>query len=465
MNDEPSNADRLPSADAMERLEKVAHLSLQLGRLLLVNGASTEHVEMAILRFAAAFGCEAHFLVDYETILLTIVAGTHFTTKIGRRVPAMNVRMAVVQAVNRAIADAVDHRTGLAEMRAELDRIERLPPVYPRLLVVILFGLTAGSLARLFGGDWQTVAAAWVAGSAGTWLRQELGRRRFNPVLITLTAACASGLIGAGAVLLGFSQEPTLCLVAPGMIIVPGVPLINGVHDLTRNHVTLGISRLGFSGMIILTIAIGLFIATVVTGVTIPVAPPTLALGVAEDAAFSALAAVGFASLFDVPGRMIWACVVCGVASHTSRTLGIHLGTDVITGTLIGALIAGALSQIFAHRLHAPAATFAFPGVVAMMPGSYAFGAVIGGLDLVHGSVAPGLATQTFSLGITVILLVLAIATGITAPILLVPSAAPPGGEPGPNVFVEDEKSAGRSSCHVVTNQNIPASRSERPNT
>jgi uncharacterized membrane protein YjjP (DUF1212 family) len=430
VSDESSNADRQPNSDAMARVEEVAHLSLQLGRLLLVNGASTEYVEMAILRFAAAFGCEAHLMVDSEAVLLTVVAGAHFTTKIGRRVPAMNVRMVVVEAVNRAIADAVEHRSGLAEIRAELDRIERRPPVYPRLLVVILFGLTAGSLARLFGGDWQTFAAAWVAGSAGTWLRQELGRRRFNPVFVTFAAAFAGGLVGAGAVLLGFSEDPALCLVAPGMIIVPGVPLINGVHDMIRNHVTLGISRLGFAGMIILTIAIGLFAATVVTGVTIPVSTPTLVLGVAEDAAFSALAAVGFAFFFDVPGRMVWACVVCGVASHTSRTLGLHLGIDVISGTLIGALIAGALSQIFARRLHAPAATFAFPGVVAMMPGSYAFRAVIGGLDLAHGSVAPGLATQTFSLGIIVVLLVLAIAIGVTAPVLLVPSAPPVGGEP-----------------------------------
>jgi uncharacterized membrane protein YjjP (DUF1212 family) len=33
-------------------------------------------------------------------------------------------------------------------------------------------------------------------------------------------------------VLLGVSGTPALCLVAPTMIIVPGVPLINGVQDM-----------------------------------------------------------------------------------------------------------------------------------------------------------------------------------------------------------------------------------------
>ena len=32
------------------------------------------------------------------------------------------------------------------------------------------------------------------------------------------------------------------------MIIVPGVPLINGVQDMIRNHMTLGLSRLALPG-------------------------------------------------------------------------------------------------------------------------------------------------------------------------------------------------------------------------
>ena len=125
------------------------------------------------------------------------------------------------------------------------------------------------------------------------------------------------------------------------MIIVPGVPLINGVQDMIRNHMTLAISRLGFAGLVTTAIAFGLFVATVLTGVTIPVEAPARAIGIPEDAVFSALAALGYAFLFNVPARVAWACVVCGVASHTTRTLCVHLGIDIIAGTLIGALAAG----------------------------------------------------------------------------------------------------------------------------
>ena len=405
----------VPDAAAVD---EVAHLALLIGRLLLLNGADTEQVEAAVARFAAAFGCEAHLMVSYEALLLTIVAGDHFRTKIGSRVPAMNVGMTAVAEINRLVDDTARGRCGLAEAGAVLEAVERRPSVYPRWLVVAALALTAASLSRLFGGDWPTFAATWLAGAAGTWLRLELGRRKVNPVVVPFAAACLSGIVGAGGVLLA-TATPSLCLVAPGMILVPGVPLINGVHDMIRNHMTLGISRLGFAFLVTMAIALGLFVATVATGVAIPVVEATRAIALWQDALFSALAALGFAFLFSVPARLAWACVVCGVASHTTRTLCLHLGIDIIAGTLIGALFAGFLAHAFARLFAAPAAAFAFPGVVAMVPGAYAFRAVLGGLQIAHGAAEPRLVTATLALGITVALMVAAIAVGIAVPALL----------------------------------------------
>jgi uncharacterized membrane protein YjjP (DUF1212 family) len=414
-----------PTPDATQ-VEEAAHLSLQVGRLLLLNGADTEAVETAVARFATAFGCEAHLLVTYEALLLTIVAGGHFRTKIGHRVPAMNVGLTAVNAVNRVVDAAESGRLGLAEAQAGLDAVEHRPPEYKRWLVIAALGLTSASLSRLFGGDWPTFSVTWLAGAVGTWLRLELGRRHVNLFAVPFAAASLSGIIGGGAVLLGASGTPALCLVAPGMIIVPGVPLINGVQDMIRNHMTLAISRLGFACLVTTAIAFGLFVATVLTGVTIPVEAPARAVGLPEDAVFSALAALGYAFLFNVPPRVAWACVVCGIASHTTRTLCVQLGIDIIAGTLVGALAAGFLAHAFARHFHAPAATFAFPGVVAMVPGAYAFRAALGLLQIAHQSAAQPLVADTLALAITVVLMVGAIAIGIAIPaVLFVPRRVP----------------------------------------
>src|SRR5215469_2752026 len=134
-------------------LEEVAHLGLNVGRMLLENGADTAQVQEAVGRFAAAFGCEAHLEVTYEALLLTVVSGEQFRTKVGYRVPAMNVNLAAVEGVDQVVEEVEKGRWGLAESRRELEAIEKRSPLFGRWLVVTALGLTAGSMARLVGWD------------------------------------------------------------------------------------------------------------------------------------------------------------------------------------------------------------------------------------------------------------------------------------------------------------------------
>jgi uncharacterized membrane protein YjjP (DUF1212 family) len=407
--------------------EATAHCALQLGRILLQNGGDTGQVQFAVRRLAAAFGYEAHLLVSYEALLLTLLSGESFTTKIGSRIPAMNVGMNAVAAAYRVL-DSVEAKTlSLADLPAALDRVEKAPPTYSRWLVAAAIGLTAGSLSRLFGGDWAAFIVCWVAVTIGTLLRQDLGRRGLSPVLVAFGAACLSGLLGGiGARLLG-SSTASLCLVAPGMVIVPGVPLINGVQDMIRNHASTGVARIGFAFFVIAAIGLGLELASLVSGVALPLSATTQPVPIAEDAVFAALAALGFVFLFSVPLRLAWAAALCGMGSHTVRAICLHFGSDIVAGTLIGALVAGGLAQVFAHRLRAPAATFAFPGVVAMVPGVYGFRTVTGALRIVAAGPLPpaALVDATMGLAFTVLLVTAAITIGIAAPLAL---AAPRSG-------------------------------------
>jgi uncharacterized membrane protein YjjP (DUF1212 family) len=404
---------------APEAGEAVAHRALQVGRLLQMNGADTERAVAAVGRFAAAYGCEAHLAVSYETLVLTLVSGGRFLTKIGYRVPGMNVGMTAVQGVNGVVEAAAGRRLSLAAAGEALDAIERAPPVYRRWVVTMALGVTAASLCRLFGGDWGSVVVAGVAGWAATWPRLLLAAQGANPVLAAFLVALAGGVVGGAGVHLGVIGSAALCLVAPAMILVPGVPLINGVQDVIRGHAILGVGRLAFASAVIVAIAMGLFAAMTVTGVRIPVAGGTTVVAVAEDAGFSALAATGYAVLFGVPLRMAWGCMLCGIASHAGRTLLFDAGIDLIVGTLLGSLAAGFLADALARRFHAPRAAFAFPGVVALIPGAYSFRCIIGALAIARGDRSAALLSETAALGVAAVLMVGAIAVGVTAPALV----------------------------------------------
>jgi uncharacterized membrane protein YjjP (DUF1212 family) len=401
--------------------EAVAHCALQVGRILLQNGGDTGQVQRAIKRLADACGFEAHLLVTYEGLLLTLVGPDTFRTKVGSRIPAMNVGMSALVSVYD-ILDRIESGTmELPEAQAALDQLEHQPPAYNHVLVAAALGLTAASLSRLFGGDWSAFGVCWIAVTLATLLRQELGRRGLSPVLVAFAVACVSGLLGGLGARLLHSSTASLCLVASGMVIVPGVPLINGVQDMIRNHASTGVARIGFAFFVIAAIGLGLEVASAVSGVPLPLDAPSLPVPLAEDAVFSALAALGFAFLFSVPLRLAWACVLCGLCSHTVRSLCMHAGLDIVAGTLIGALVTGGMATVFARRLAAPAATFAFPGVVAMIPGVYGFRTVTGALRIVSAGPVPSaaLVDATVGLGVTVVLMTAAIAIGIAVPLAL----------------------------------------------
>lgn len=402
-------------------LEDVSHLALNFGRILFQSNADTEGVQESVRRFAAAFGCDAKTVVTYETLLLTVSLNGEFRTKTGNRIPAMGVNMATVAAAEALLAEIEAGETDPDRISSRLAAIEKQPPLYPDWVVVMGLSLTAASLSRLFGGDWPTFFVAFGAAAIGTWCRLKMGKHHWNLFLVAFLTAAVSGVAAGVAVLLNWSQEAALCFLATGMILAPGVPLVNCVQDMIKNHMTLGISRLGLSLLLTLAIALGLFVATVLTGVDIPVPETSDLPPLAEDALFSALAACGYLLLFNVPLRLAWVGVLCGVASHTSRAFCLHHGIDIVTGSLIGALAAGFLAAFFARTFRAPISAFAFPGVVAMIPGSYAFRGVIGFIEIMKsGASAPyPLVAETISLSITSLLMVLAIAIGVAAPAIL----------------------------------------------
>jgi uncharacterized membrane protein YjjB (DUF3815 family) len=183
----------------------------------------------------------------------------------------------------------------------------------------------------------------------------------------------------------------------------------------------LSLARLAFSVLVVTAIAVGLFAATGVTGIGIPLSAASPLLPVIEDALFSAVATVGYVCLFSVPVRLAWACILCGLCSHALRTALMHGGLGIVSGTLIASMAAGLLAHVFSRNFGAPLAAFAFPGVVAMVPGSYAFRAAIGAVQLMRsaGASPTNLLPQTASLVITTVVLTAAIAIGLAIALVL----------------------------------------------
>lgn len=400
---------------AAPSITDVAHVTLRLGRLMLINGADTAHVHESVVALAGRWGYQAHLLIGAEGLLLTLANADGFRTRLGPAISGMAVNMSALGALDRICRFDAASGADIARIDRQLGDIEKGTRLYNPWLVAIGIGITAAALARLFGGGWSVVAVSFLVGLATQLLRQTLGASRTNPVGEAALAAFGGGVVGALAMKAFPGTSPTLCLVAAGMILVPGVPLLNGVRDTLGNHVGTGLARLTLGTATVLAIALGLFLAAMIAGDILPVEGSLPLLPTAEDFLFSALAGLGYAMLFNVPARAIWACMLCAMAGHGLRTALQHLGLELSIASLIGAFTATILARGLAHRFRVPAVTFAFPGIVAMIPGAFAFRAGIGGLGIMHAGsgASPALVGETIGLSVTAIVVTAAIAIGL----------------------------------------------------
>jgi uncharacterized membrane protein YjjP (DUF1212 family) len=366
---------------AAPRLDAAGHVLLRLARLYLSAGADSEHVRNQVEVIARRWGLAVQLFMGSERLLLMVGADDVYRTRIGHAVGAMGIDAGRLAALEAVAADMVAGRLDATAADVQLQAIETRPAVYPTWLVVLAVAATAASLARLFGASWPVVAAAFWAGLISLLLRRWLGGLGLLPAAVAALTAAISGAAAALPLHL-LRLDPTLALISAGMILVPGVPLINGVRDLVRGHPSIGMARLANGAVVVIAIACGLAVASLALGLRLPVALRTPSLALPWDVAFAGLAALGFAILFNAPRRAIAAIVLCGALSHGVRTGAMDLGADIVIATLGGAFVAASLAIALGRGLRMPWIAFAFPGVVAMVPGSYAFRAMIGALEL-----------------------------------------------------------------------------------
>ncbi|WP_206694721.1 threonine/serine exporter ThrE family protein [Novosphingobium sp. NBM11] len=383
-----------------------------LARLLLEAGADSEHVRRRVEALAERQDFAAELFLGSERLLLMLGNDQVYRTRIGHALGVMGIDAGRLVALEE-VATAIEAGTlELEAAAARLSVIAKARPAYPGWLTILAVAGTAAALARLFSATLPVVGAAFLAGAVSTVLRRVLPRLRVGPAAAAGITATISGMT---AVLASrpSGADPTLALVAAGMILVPGVPLINGVRDLMQGHAAIGLARIANGAITVIAIAAGLAATSLAVGVHLPVTLNTPNLGLAWDLLFSSIAAFGFAILFGAPRGAVPTIMLTGALAHGLRTALMMLGSDIAIATLAGATLAGVLARLVGRRLGTPSSALAFPSVVAMVPGSYAFRGLIGALDIMLAGPAAPAALLAASAAALISAFVLTVSIGI----------------------------------------------------
>ena len=133
-------------------------------------------------------------------------------------------------------------------------------------------------------------------------------------------------------------------------------------------------------------------------------------------------ASVGFAVLFNVPRRALGIIYIISALGGMLKFYLMSLEIGLIFAALCGASLIGFSSVLAAHYRKAPPMTFALPALIPMIPGFFAYKAMVGVMKLTaekDSDVYSKLFFETVNNGLSALFIVLALSAGVAIPLLI----------------------------------------------
>ena len=141
-----------------------------------------------------------------------------------------------------------------------------------------------------------------------------------------------------------------------------------------------------------------------------------------EKGIWLGIAAIGFAILFNVPRRALLSIFIIGALGGLTKFLMLEYKIGIVLAVLCGASLIGFLSVFAAHRRNCPPITFAIPAVIPMIPGLFAYKAMLGIIKLTSEKDPVAYSKIFFEAvnnGLITFFVLVVLATGVAIPLLI----------------------------------------------
>ncbi|MFV8408939.1 threonine/serine exporter family protein [Vibrio owensii] len=144
-----------------------------------------------------------------------------------------------------------------------------------------------------------------------------------------------------------------------------------------------------------------------------------LILGLLNDMFFAAIPAVGFAMVFNVPQKALKYCAVGGAIGHGSRYLMMHFGLPIEWATFFAATLVGLIGVHWSHRFLAHPKVFTVAALIPMVPGVFAYKAMIAMVEINYLGYSPELIATCMENFLKAMFIIAGLAVGLAVPGLL----------------------------------------------
>jgi len=389
--------------------------ALKLGRALHIYGTPANRLEAVMDVLSQELGLRAHSMAMPTALLVSFDLpgedGYAHLYRLHRNEQDFDKLARLDQLWNEVVAGRMTAGEGILK----IDEIDEQPALYGRLLQLLCFGVSSAAASTFFGGGPAEMLLAGIAGfSLGLFLTIAGPRKELLGLHELLGAALVAAIAATGAHVLGGADADIVTL-AGLIILLPGFSLTIAVSELAQRNLVSGTARLAWSALLLMMLAFGVLAGRTVV-LELMGATPHLDPGTPWQAwvpyAAVLVAGVSLGVLFHTQKRdMPWVALsVC--VPYLAMQAGIaELGREL--GVFIGALIAGAGSNLYARAFDRPATIARLPGILILVPGSLGFLSIT---QLMKGDPLVGLQQ-----GFSVFTVSLALVTGLLISNAIIP--------------------------------------------
>lgn len=439
INDETRNDEH---ANSVQLLRRKLDLLVRTGALLMASNADCARIMRNMKRCEAYLGLPEeyiHISLNFNIIMVNLSDETHSFSKY-QRVDSHCVEFTVISKISKMLWTAIREDWSLDRYEAELEALNHVHKQYSPWMIAICAGFACGGFCVQFGCDWPAFFYASIPAIIGFRLKMYLAKLHWNTYVGIAISAFVATLICWLTTFISLDQTlvsalpsflhsdtPYHPLMACTLFIVPGVPLINFVTDMVSNYVQVGLTRAMITLMMIIAMSFGIVFAIQICGIDnfvkdLSMTPHNNFINYAIAAAVSAM---GFATIYNTPKRIMPVLAITGIIAVCTRNFvnlgpsngNIGLDQGIIIGSFVGSAVASIIATRSQHIHHIPHQIIAIPSVIPMIPGVMMYRSLFGFIQM-DGVI--GELTFAFNWAIKASLVILFIALGVAIPNIFV---------------------------------------------
>ncbi|MST86799.1 threonine/serine exporter family protein [Lactobacillus porci] len=230
-----------------EYTQRVVHICLKAGRLMLAGGSEMYRVEDTMRRIAVnAEIREVNVFASPTGIFVSLDNGVASTVTELESVKKRAINLELVDRVNELSREFADKRISLKLLEEKLGQVEKQVPTFPLWLQVLGAALLSGTLMVIFLGKyaWADMLASCLVGGCGYLVNYRFSQHTNVRFLSEMVSAMVMGMIAIGINHLYPPCNINNILVGALMTLVPGMALTTALRDLFQGDLVSGIVRM-----------------------------------------------------------------------------------------------------------------------------------------------------------------------------------------------------------------------------